>query len=95
MLEVLDPHHPRFREFMLRLWNQIGDGCTGATDASIRVMTEMGGVDIVNTLRQFGLRNADCDCRILDCAFTRAPDDPSKVRTGFADGDDPDQAEES
>ena len=87
-LEVLDPHHPRFREFMLGLWREIGDGCTGGVDASIKVMTEMGDVDIVHTLEQFGLRDGVCDCRVLDLAFTQAPDDPPRVRTGWVRTDD-------
>ena len=93
MLEVLDPHHPRFREFMLGLWREIGDGCTGGVDASIKVMTEMGGIDIVGSLEQFGLHSGVCDCRVLDLAFTRAPDDPPRVHTGWVRTDDDDDSE--
>jgi hypothetical protein len=94
MREVLSPNHWRFDEFIRLLSLEIGDGCSGHFSASVRVMERMGDVDVVGTLEQFGFHCfACCDCKVLTFAKDPSADLP-KARTGFADGDDPDQVEE-
>jgi hypothetical protein len=75
--EILDPNHWRWREFIMRLSHEIGDGCSGCLLESISIMEEFGDIDIVGTLEQFGLHGIDRDCEVLTFA-SNPPDDPPK-----------------
>jgi len=66
MSEVLTPESPRWNEFVDAL-DQAGraGGCHHDHRLAKRVMTEMGNIDIEESLVFFESRGGFCDCEIL------------------------------
>jgi hypothetical protein len=71
-MEVLTIDHPRFPEFIKLLSHEVGDGCSGCFSESIKIMEQMGSIDVAGTLENFRVCGESCDCQVL--AFVATPE---------------------
>jgi hypothetical protein len=84
--DVLSLDHPDFPKFCRRLAQRIGTSCTGALDASVDLMIEMGFDPVAS------LEALSCKGIFRDCEVRNPPEDPPKSPLFLvADDDEPEQ----
>jgi hypothetical protein len=64
-MSVLTLDHPRWREFVHNLVRAICTRCSGSLKGSIKVMEEMGDIDVRRTVLHFQNNGGHCDCEVL------------------------------
>jgi hypothetical protein len=78
--KILFPGHSRWPEFITRLSNKVGDGCTGNLSYSVITLYAMDGLDGPRTIEHFRNNCATyCDCEVLlrdACGAVFSPPQP-------------------
>jgi hypothetical protein len=63
--EILFPGHSRWPEFIARLSDKVGDGCSRSLSYSVIILYDMGGFDVAHTIEHFRNCSMPCDCKVL------------------------------
>ncbi len=64
-MDILTPEHKRWSEFKEKLWDEYQKyGCRHDHSLTRKILRQMGGFDIENTIEYFCSEGGYCDCEV-------------------------------